>query len=216
MAEAYSIEFEFRNQRYQNAELGLKAFSEAVLKDWDGSAKVLSKELRDFLDQVANALAGRHSGGWPGGTTPQTLSRRSGALTTAILKSVEVLGRTMETVEGHIGAPGVPYAGIQEAGGTIKAKSGKFLCIPLPSALDSQGLPLKSSPRDWPNTFCARSKAGNLLIFQRRGTSVIPLYVLKDSVTIPPRLGMRKTLDAGLPYFVERAMDEMVRSIRGA
>ena len=28
---------------------------------------------------------------------------------------------------------------------------------------------------DWPNTFVARSKAGNLLIFQRRGTSIVPL-----------------------------------------
>ena len=213
---AYEINFEFRSQRFQDAEKGLKAFSDVLMKDWDGSAKVLSAELKDFLDSVAQALANRHSGGWPGGTTAATLSRRSGALTDAIIKSVEVLGATMNTIEGHIGAPGIPYARIQEDGGTITAKGGKFLCIPLPAALDSNGLPLQSSPREWPNTFCARSKAGNLLIFQRVGTNIRPLYVLKESVVIPARLGMKTTLDAGLPYFVSRAMDEMVRNIREA
>ena len=54
-----------------------------------------------------------------------------------------------------------------------------------PAALDSTGQPLQSSPRDWPNTFVAQSKAGNLLIFQRRGTSIVPLYVLKTSVYHP-------------------------------
>ena len=76
-------------------------------------------------------------------------------------------------------------------------------------------MPLQSSPRSWPNTFCTTSKAGNLIIFQKRGTSIVPLYVLKTQVTIPPRLGMRKTLEAGVPYFVERAMDAMVKEVTG-
>ena len=213
---AFEVNFSFRNQTYQSAEAGLKAFSDTLMKDWDGSAKVLSKELRSFLDQVAEALRSRHSGAWPGGTTVDMLSKRSGSLTDAIVGSVEVMGTTMADTEGHIGAPGIVYAGIQEFGGTITAKNGKYLAIPLPAALDSSGLPLQSSPRDWPGTFCAMSKAGNLLIFQRRGTNIVPLYVLKTEVTIPPRLGMRKTLDAGLPYFVGRAMDSMVQAINGA
>jgi hypothetical protein len=213
---AFEVNFSFRNQTYQSAEAGLKAFSDTLMKDWDGSAKVLSKELRSFLDQVAEALRSRHSGAWPGGTTVDTLSKRSGSLTDAIVGSVEVMGTTMADTEGHIGAPGIVYAGIQEFGGTITAKNGKYLAIPLPAALDSSGLPLQSSPRDWPNTFCAMSKAGNLLIFQRRGTNIVPLYVLKTEVTIPPRLGMRKTLEAGIPYFVMRAMDQMVAAMREA
>jgi hypothetical protein len=212
----YHVEFEFRDQRFKDAEKGLRAFSDVLLQDWDGSAKVLSAELKSFLDSVADALRTRHSGGWPGGTTATTLSRRSGNLTDAIVRSVEVMGTTMSTIEGHIGAPGIPYAKIQEEGGTITAKGGKFLCIPLPAALDGQGLPLKSSPRDWPNTFFAKSRAGNLIIFQRVGTNITPLYVLKTSVTIPPRLGMRATLDTGLPYFVSRAMDELVKAVREA
>jgi hypothetical protein len=119
----------------------------------------------------------------------------------------------MATVTGTIGSD-LPYARIQEFGGTITPKKAKFLAIPLPAALNANGTPIKSSPRDWPNTFCAKSKAGNLLIFQRRGTQIVPLYVLKSSVYIPPRLGLKKTLDAGIPYFVERAMDQMVRNLQ--
>ena len=215
MADAYEINFEFRNQRFQDAEKGLRAFADAIKKDWDGSAKALSVELRAFLDGVAKALAGRHSGAWPGGTGAQSLSKRSGVFVDSILKSVTVSGETFEAIQGTIGA-GVPYAAIQEFGGTISPKNAKYLCIPLPAAMDGSGQPLRSSPRDWPNTFVKRSKAGNLLIFQKRGTSIVPLYVLKSSVVIPARLGLRKTLDAGLPYFVERAMDRMVARLNGA
>ena len=93
-------------------------------------------------------------------------------------------------------------------------KNGKYLCIPLPAALDSSGLPLKSSPRDWPNTFCAKSKAGNLLIFQRRGTSIRAALRAEDVGHHPAAPeAWAKTLRAGIPYFVERAMDAMVREV---
>ena len=211
---AYEMEFSFRNQTFTDAGKGLKVFSELIRKDFDGSAQVLSRELKAFLTEVVAAIVARNSGSWPGGTTASSLSKRSGALVTAIQGSVQVEGSTFSTIRGQIGAPGVDYAAIQETGGTITAKNGKYLCIPLPAALDGSGNPLKSSPRDWPNTFCTTSKAGNLIIFQKRGTSIMPLYVLKESVVIPPRLGMRKSLDAGLPYFVTRAMDAMVREMQ--
>ena len=205
--------FDFRGQTFTDAGKGLKVFSDLLKQDWEGSAQVLSRELKAFLTEVVEAIAGRNSGGWPGGTTDSSLSKRSGALDTAILDSVKDEGSTFASIRGQIGAPGVPYARIQELGGTIKPKNAKYLCIPLQAALDGSGLPLKSSPRDWPNTFVTKSKAGNLIIFQKRGTSIVPLYVLKDSVTIPARLGMRKSLDAGLPYFVGRALDAMVKEL---
>ena len=211
---AFEMTFSFRNQTFTDAGKGLKVFSDLLKREWDGSAQALSRELKAFLTEVVEAIAGRNSGAWPGGTTDSSLSKRSGALVTAILDSVKVDGSTFDTIRGLIGAPGVPYASIQETGGVIKPKNAKYLCIPLPAALDSSGIPLKSSPRDWPGTFCTLSKAGNLIIFQKRGTSIVPLYVLKDSVTIPPRLGMRKSLDAGLPYFVGRAMDAIVKAMQ--
>ena len=170
---------------------------------------MLSNELREFLDGVAEALAQRHGGAWPGGTTSNTLSSRSGSMVQSIIESVEINGRTFDKITGQIG--GSMIAAVQEFGATITPKSGKYLTVPLPAALDSKGLPRKKSARDWANTFVAQSKAGNLIIFQRDGAKITPLYVLKTSVTIPPRLGMRKTLDTGIPYFVERAMDTLVR-----
>lgn len=212
---ATTVEFEFRNARYRSAEKGLKAFGKAMAADWDGAAKTLSAELRSFLDSVAQALAARHGNPWPDGTGEKTLSTRSGKLMKSIIDSVSVSGTTIETIEGTIGSDLV-YAGVQEFGGTIRAKRVKYLTIPLKAALDAHGIPLKRSARDWENTFVARSKAGNLIIFQKNGASITPLYVLKTSVYIPPRLGLRATLSAGLPYFVEKAMDAMVKAVVAA
>ncbi len=214
MANAITLEFDFRNRRFKDAEKGFRAFARAIKKDWDGSAKVLSDELREFLDGVAQALVERHSGAWPGGTTAQTLSRRTGGMVQSIIESVEVNGQTFDTIRGTIG--GNLIARVQEFGATITPKNAKFLTVPLPAALDGNGVPLKKRARDWPNTFVAKSKAGNLIIFQRRGAEIVPLYVLKTSVTIPPRLGMQTTLDVGLPYFVDKAMDSLVRAVMQA
>ena len=120
-------------------------------------------------------------------------------------------GKTFDEITGQIG--GSMNAAVQEFGTTITSKTAKYLTVPLPAALDSKGVPRKKNAREWDNTFVAQSKAGNLIIFQREGAKIVPLYVLKSSVTIPPRLGMRKTLDAGIPYFVEWAMDALVREL---
>lgn len=208
------LEFHFRNQRFQDASKGLRVFYDALKKDWDGTAKVLSTELRSFLDSVSQALVQRHSGKWPGGTTPKTLSKRSGGMLQTIVDSVQVDGQTFSAIRGTIG--GSMIARVQEFGATITPKRASFLTVPLPAALDSNGCPLKKSAREWSNTFVAKTKKGNLVIFQRRGSMIVPLYVLKTSVTIPPRLGMQDTLTAGLPYFVDRAMDQMVKSVIGA
>lgn len=214
MANELTLEFEFRNRRFKDAERGLRAFHQTLKKDWDGSAKVLSRELRDFLENVAQALTERHSGAWPGGTTSDTLSRRSGKMLQTIVNSVGVRGKKFTTIEGVIG--GSAIAAVHEFGATITPKKAKYLTIPLPAALNSDGTPKKKSAREWQHTFVAKSKAGNLIIFQRQGTKIVPLYVLKTSVTIPPRLGMQKTLTAGLPYFVDRSMDAIVRAVTAA
>lgn len=211
MASTLTLEFEFRNRRFKDAAKGLKTFYQVLKRGWDGSAKPLSEELREFLDSVAEALANRHAGAWPGATTPKTLSRRSGSMINSILSSVKVDGQTFDTIRGTIG--GSMVARVQEFGATITPKKAKFLTIPLKAALNSNGTPIKKSAREWSNTFVAMSKAGNLIIFQRRGAQVVPLYVLKTSVTIPPRLGMKTTLDVGLPYFVDRTMDRMVKEV---
>jgi len=213
VASDYVLEFEFRSQRYKDAAAGLGAFARAIKDDWERVTPVLKRELETFLKGVSASMVARHSGSWPGGTTAKTLSSRSGRALRSIEESIKVTGDTMDTVQGQIG--GVHYLRIQEFGGTIVPKTAKYLTVPLPAALDGAGVPIHKSARDWDNTFVARSKAGNLLIFQKRGKDVVPLYVLVKSVTIPPRLGMRDTLNEGRSYFVERAMKNMLKEMRG-
>lgn len=211
MGSQFKFQVKFRNRRYNDARRGLEAFANQLGKDWNGAAKVLSEELRLFVESVAEALVERHGTPWPGGTSAKSLSKRSGALVTELENSVKMRGKTFRGLQAYlvVGFPAV----IHEFGATIKPKKAKYLTIPLPAALDSKGVPLKKSPREWGNTFVARSRAGNLIIFQNRGAHIVPLYVLRSSVTIPPRLGLRETVETGIPHFVERAMDQMVRHL---
>lgn len=211
MATQIKFALDFRNKRFNDASKGLAAIAKELDASWDGAAKTLSKELQSFLDSVAEALAKRHGSPWPGGTGDKSLSRRSGNLVASILDNVRVTGTTYDTIQGYIGAafPGV----VHEYGATITPKTAKFLTIPLPPALNSNGTPKKRSAREWSNTFVARTRAGNLVIFQRNGTQIVPLYVLKTMVKIKPRLGMGDTLSAGLPYFVDRAADQIVKAM---
>lgn len=208
-----TIEFglNFRTKRFNDAAKGLKALGKELKADWNNAPVALGEELKEFLKSVAEAIASRHGKPWPSGTTEKTLSKRSGGLIASILGSVRVDGTTFDNLTGYIGAA-FP-AQVHEYGATIRPKKANFLTVPLPAALDSRGVPLKRSAREWDNTFVAKSKAGNLIIFQRRGSQIVPLYVLKTEVTIPPRLGMQETLTVGIPYFVEKAADAIVKSM---
>lgn len=209
--EPVTLEFQFRNRRFRDAERGLQAFGQALGRGMHDAAPVLSRELRVFLDGVAEAMARRHGNPWPSGTGPNTLSKRSGNLIRSIKESVRVEGTTLDNIMGGIG--GIFYLRVQERGATVRARRSKYLTIPLPTALNSDGTPIKRSAREWQNTFVAESRAGNLLIFQRRGREIVPLYVLKKHVKITARAGMQTTLRVGLPYFVDRAMDQMLKEL---
>lgn len=209
--EPVTLEFEFRGKRYQDAKRGLEAVGKSLEDGLVRASNQLAKELKVYLEGVAKAMAKRHGNPWPGGTTPTTLSRRSGAGIQSILDSVKVKGKFIDDIQGVIGVTG--YLAIHETGGTIRAKKSKYLTIPLAAALNSDGTPKRRSAREWENTFVGKSKAGNLLIFQKTSTGMIPLYVLKKEVHIPARLGMKTTLEAGLDYFVDRAFDKMLAAM---
>lgn len=82
----------------------------------------------------------------------------------------------------------IVYARIHETGGTILPRRGTYLAIPLSAAQTPTGK-ARFSPRNAPGpTFVARSKRGNLIIFQKLSSGGIrPLFVLKRSVVIPKR-----------------------------
>ena len=76
------------------------------------------------------------------------------------------------------GTKSVVYARIQDKGGTIVPRSKQYLTIPLGG--------VKGRADNYPNSFFIRSKAGNLLLVERKGKGGIrPLFVLKKQVTIP-------------------------------
>ena len=136
----------------------IKAFTEWAKTD-------LSRELQENL-------AGR------------ALGRRSGNLESSTkVGAVQVDGKIIETnIEST-----APYALIQELGGVINAAQGKFLAVPLPAVQDAKGSVTRSfssfmSDRD---TFIQTSKNGNRLLFRNLGGTLLPLFVLKQSVTIP-------------------------------
>lgn len=144
-----------------------------------------------YLKLIAGRIAAKHSRPYPSGTSAATLSSRSGRAMKSVKGSIRVEER-MNEVLGYIG--GEYYLKAHEFSMTIRARRSKYLTIPLPAALNSNGTPKKRRARDWAKTFVRKSKNGNLLIFQKQGDKIIPLYVLKKSVFIPARLGMGKEL----------------------
>jgi hypothetical protein len=105
-----------------------------------------------------------------------------------------------------------PGARIQEYGGTITGKP--WLAIPLPAARTAAGAS-RGSLRSFKNTFFAKSKAGNLLLFQRNGKSITPLFVMKSSVTIPARLGFGAAHAADQPPRVEVLRKAVAQALEG-
>ncbi len=204
--ELIQLSFGYKGRTYDDIGAGLDAFVEDLKKTWADQPKQIGPVLLDYLSQVAKVLVARNGGP---ATTPTALAKRSGASVLSITKSVKVRGTTWDNLEGSIG--GRSTLVIHEYGGTIKSK-GKMLTIPLPAALGPRGIPPPFT-RQWKNTFVARSRKGNLIIFQRRGSRIVPLYVLKDEVKIPARLGMREEMRKQIPYFLSRAADRIVADV---
>jgi len=150
-----------------------------------------------------------HMSGQTGSTS---ISVRSGALRASVLPiKSEVKDESVQagvSIGGDIarggGTPAGRYARVHVGGNrstVITAKNKKFLTIPLPAAKTKAGLTKAPAPSDsvWGQTFVAKSKKGNLIIFGREKfvkgkragefkTKIVPLFLLKESVSIPARV----------------------------
>lgn len=143
------------------------------------------------------------------------LQRRSGGTIEKFKKSAEVKtkGPGLGSVEAKLD---VGVFGIHLEGGIVRARRSKYLTIPLPAACDRRGVPLKRSSRDWPDTFVIRSRKGNLLICDNKGPggALRPLYLLKASVRIPPRLAQLPAIwDAYVNRYEKALIAEIERAI---
>lgn len=192
---------------------GLSTFEREFNQAFDKAARPISRELKRALQKVASEMTRRHSIPWsPGGSPRDRLFRRTGKGIAGIKRTIKVRGtRTLGTVTGQIGAP-FPIS-VHEKGATVRAKRAQFLTIPLPAALDSRGVPLRRRARDWPNTFIQRSRRGNLIIFQKTGDGIVPLFLLRKQVKLPPRLGLEKELREQMGFFEARMIDILDKAL---
>lgn len=162
-------------------------------------------EMRKYLHRVASALITRHSRKWSYTYRGPDLQRRSGKGLTSVKNFI--VKREAEDVAGHMRLNF--YMAVHEHGAIVRARRSQYLTIPLEAALDANGIPKKRSARDWRNTFIAKSRAGNLIIFHREGRRITPLYVLKKRVRIPARLGLRKELSRQRPEFRRNVLERI-------
>ena len=115
-------------------------------------------------------------------------------------------------------------AKIQEYGGTKRAKSGKYMTIPIGGALTSSGMVKREyrKAREVTNTFTVQ-RNGRLIVFRRMGhgrrSRIIPLYLLKESVQLQPRLAFGQAWDVLGAFRIQRislAADRALKAVANA
>lgn len=210
-----TVELDWRGQRYRDIDRGLRAVGIDLQKDTEKFMPIVRRTLRDYMEGVVLSVQQRTATPYPGGTSPAgqfpgRLSRRSGTLYNSLNKNkIKVDGTTAGDQSVSFTLTGI--AAVHERGATIRPKKARYLTIPLPEALDGKGLPRRPNARAWKNTFVQRSRKGNLLIFQKRGDQIVPLYVLKKSVRIPKRLGFEEAFKAGKDFLADKIAQDILK-----
>lgn len=158
--------------------------------------QAVGAEARAWATDEQAAFIEQRLSGRPG------LNRWSGRLTRSLVPIREASPDGMRagfmflpTMQGEGGA--VPnYAGIHEAGGTIRPKNGRMLAWPVaggPAQTQGGANRYGSSPRNYPGKlFFFQSKTGHKFLaesFGRGGNKLRLVYHLANSVEIPARLG---------------------------
>lgn len=213
------LELNWKGERFTDVKRGLEAVAEDLEADTSNLRPIVRRILTDYMNGVVTSVRARASTPWPGGTSdegqkPGTLSKRSGGLLkTLAVSRVNQSSNSSGPIEVSFKLSG--KAAIHERGATIVPRNARYLTVPLPPALDSRGVPIRQSARDWKDTFVARSKRGSLLIFQKRGREIVPLYVLVKKVTIPPRLQFGDAFRAGLNQLADEIATQVLRDFQG-
>lgn len=142
---------------------------------------------------------------------------RSGNLWRSITGTTEQRGASLDL---HLRAGGgdkdVSYAALQEYGGTVTPKKGKFLAIPVGPALNPAGSAKYASPRDVPDLRFVSIHGGakGLLVRDVGGRKARTdiWYVLVRWVYVRPKSFIGQPFGA----MVERAPDRMERALHDA
>lgn len=145
------------------------------------------------------------------------LKRRSGNLVNSIRHEIVESGTgqvSLVLTAGRLQSGRIlPYARIQEQGGTVRPQRARYLSIPIhPDVLTGTGVSRFSSPRDVPVplTFIVSKKGSRLLINAETGE---PYYVLKRQVSITGRHFMRSTLRHLARTMPEEIVQDVVNAL---
>ena len=100
---------------------------------------------------------------------------------------------------------GVPYARIQEKGGTVRPVRAKWLTIPLPPAKTGKGVQ-RGPARSFDDLFFYKSRKGNALLGRRLTSGQIEnFFLLKKRVKLKARLGFAETWERdSIPFLTKR------------
>lgn len=120
---------------------------------------------------------------------------RTGRLRSSIQSQVEEAGGGVRVVV-QAGDAEVPYARIQEEGGTITPRNARFLAIPVGPALTSAGVSRFASPRDVQGLHFAKGT-----LKDQQGQT---WYILKQSVAIKGRRYLGDAVDVAVEKLPER------------
>lgn len=99
------------------------------------------------------------------------------------------------------GTGAVKYARIQELGGTVRPKKGRYLRIPLKAAKTAAGVDRYAGPlrQALPGLFVLRAKSGKLFLVQPKGKGkrrkLVYLYLLVERSVIGPHPYLRPSID---------------------
>jgi hypothetical protein len=187
------------------------------------SRKVFS-ETKKVLATEARLMTSHTRKTYMSGPRPYILAVRTGNLR-AQTKPLPVTERSgvIESGMGFGTTYARPHVGPKGQVTTIKPVNRKYLTIPLPAAMTKAGV-LRGAAQSgmWGETFFARSKKGNLILFGKRVAQkgahageargdVVPLFVLKKQVQIKSRVHPEVILAWEKPRMIKAFRDIGIR-----
>ena len=174
-------------------------------EDFERNFADMQDGLRDALEKGVIA-ATEHVAGEVREVVYDTFDVRTGALARSFKES---LLREGEEIKGRV-LSDLVYAGIQDTGGTIYPRRGRYLAVPL----GTQRMNVRW-PRDWPKgrLVLIKSKKGNKLLVEIIGKKIQPRYLLKANVTLTGKRYLDTAMDRAQPGVTEILGDHVALHI---
>tara|TARA_R110000772_G_scaffold50486_6_gene115999 strand:+ start:642 stop:1301 length:660 start_codon:yes stop_codon:yes gene_type:complete len=148
-----------------------------------------------FIEKMHARFTATLSGPYLSNNTKSKLANRSGDLRRSLgTRVVSNGGRTNDIqLRATIGdAATANYVFTQEYGATIRPKRASKLTVPLPDAMTSTGQ-ARFSPRDVEGLFKLTLGTKEFLVAPGADGTLRFLWILKDQVKVPARLGFKST-----------------------